>query len=479
MATTIFAIDLGTQSLRLSAYVPGGEQIWGWSSPVTSAVVGTSYTQQSVEWADLLHQAFHAASKEGVQPSIIAASGPLAGWVPLDSDGHALAPAVMYLDGRAQADIETVRNAINSSTTVRPSFRTTVADPLPNALRLRRETPEIASRTQTMLDATGSLNFFLTGERTLNTYTALRLYSDAIRNALHIPPNLFGRVVPVGEEIGKLNSDLATTYGFNQVPVISASFDSKCAYISAGLSQQGDALDISGTVTSVGVYHPTEIRDEQQRIYSVPFQQGSLVRGSNACSGSTIAWAEKHLLHSSVDLWSQSAATVSPGANGVTFLPYLAGERTPYWTPHARGALLGLGLDTTSAVIARAVLESLAYSLRHILDCMKDCGVNATSLRISGGLAQNDLLSQIKADVTGLPVHRLVNKELTSLGLVAICAVALGLEADLISAAGKLATIEKTFLPTPATKEDYEIAYQRYRGYAEALLPVFQRAAIS
>ena len=479
MATTIFAIDLGTQSLRLSAYTPGGEQLWGWSSPVHSVVAGSSYTQLPAEWGELLRRAFQAAGKAGIQPDIIAASGPLAGWVPLDSAGEALAPASMYLDGRAQTDIEIVSNTIKDSAIVLPSFRTTVADPLPNALRLRRETPEIASRTQTMLDATGWLNFFLTGERTLNAYTALRLYSEAVCNALRIHPNFFGRVVPIGTEIGKLSSDLAKLYGFNQVPVISASFDSKCAYIAAGLSQQGDALDISGTVTSVGVYHHSEIRDEQQRIYSVPFQQGVLVRGSNACSGSTIAWAEQHLLHSSVDVWSQSAATVSPGAKGVTFLPYLAGERTPYWTPHARGALLGLGLDTTSAVIARAVLESLAYSLRHILDCMKECGVSATSLRLSGGLAQNDLLSQMKADITGLPVHRLANKELTSLGLVALCTVSLGLETDLISAAGKLVAIEKTFVPTPANKEAYEISYQRYRACAEALLPTFQPATLS
>lgn len=474
---TIFAIDLGTQSLRLSAFLEDGTRLWSCSTPMTSTVRGEVYTQDPREWEEALHTALQKAGAEGLRPDAIAATGPLAGWVPMDSRGQSLSPAVLYLDGRAAPDVEAVRDAVAQAGD-RSSFRTTLADPLPNLLRLRREEVAIAERTTTLLDATGWLNFFLTGKRTINPYTALRLYSQEVQKTLHVRNDLFGQVVAAGTEIGTLKEELAQRYGFLQVPVYSAPFDSKCAYLAAGLSQPGEALDISGTVTSVGVYAAEEVGDPQRRVYSVPFADGWLVRGSTACSGSVITWAEEHLLHADVDAWTEKASAVSPGAQGVTFLPYLAGERTPHWNPKARGALLGVGLDTTDAVIGRAVLESLAFSLRHVLDCMQECGVSISSLRLSGGLAQNDLLSQIKADVLGLKVYRLANHELTSLGLVAICKVGLGRAKDFPDAAERLVSVGDMFVPSHEAAKPYAAAYQRYRRSVDALLPTFQADVI-
>jgi xylulokinase len=262
-------------------------------------------------------------------------------------------------------------------------------------------------------------------------------------------------------------------YGFRAVPVISAPFDSKCAFLAGGLSEPGIGLDISGTVTSLAVFQTDEIEDVQKRIYSIPHNRGWLVRGSTACAGSALEWARCNLLKTDFVTWTKHAAMIEPGANGVIFLPYLAGERTPLWNPSARAGLLGLTLDTNDGMIGRAVFESLAFTMRNVIDVMRECGAVVKNIKLSGGLSQNDLLSQIKADVTGLPLDRLQDFELTSLGLVAIANVALGSVTDLEAVCTRLTVVERRFKPCPEMYQVYQAHYARYRNYMQALLPTF------
>jgi len=471
---TILAIDLGTQSLRVSAFSAEGARNWSWSEAVYSETGGAAYIQQPSQWKQLLSIAFDEAAGNCIDPDVIVATGPLAGFTPVDRNGVSIGPAVMYLDGRASTDIGRVEEAIQqSSSAQQSSFRVTLADPLPQWLRLQREEPRIATATSKLLDATGWINHHLTGAATLNSYTALRLYSDDVLERLGVDRRMFGTTVAVGQQIGPLRSDLAEAHGFRPVPVISAPFDSKCAYLAGALSETGVGLDISGTVTSLGVFQANEIVDMQKRVYSIPHNSGWLVRGSTACAGSAIEWARQNLLRKDFSTWTKDAESIEPGAEGVTFLPYLAGERAPLWNPNARGALLGLTLDTSDAVIGRAVLESLAYALCDIIDVMRECGAIVGTLRLSGGLSRNDLLSQIKADVTGLPLDHLRDFELTSLGLVAIAVVALGVEKNLDAVCARLSVIDKRFDPCPTRHQAYKQHYARYRNYREALRPTF------
>lgn len=466
---TVLAIDLGTQSLRVSALRTDGERLWTWSAPVDSQVRGETFEQSTAQWADLLTQGLQAAHDAGVRPDALAAAGPLAGYVPIDGEGAALAPAVMYSDRRSAIDVAHMEHVLGDA---RPA-RMLVSDPLPHWLRLKREQPGIATRTACLLDATGWLNHFLTGEATLNSYTAMRLYTPALRAQVGAADGRFGRDVPIGQTLGGVRPAVGARHGWTNLPVIAATFDSKCAYIGSGIDQPGDATDISGTVTSFGVVSATRVDDAMQRIYSVPFGAQWLVRGSTACAGSALEWVRSHLLQQGFDDLDALAASVPPGANGLTFLPYLAGERAPLWDPHARGALLGLGLHTTRADMARAVYEGLALSVGHIAQTMRECGVQIREVRLAGGLARNDLLAQMKADVLGVPVVRMADHELTTLGLAVIASTALGLHASHASAAPCFVAQQRRFMPCADAGPLYEAARARYLACAQALLPTF------
>jgi len=469
---TLLAIDLGTQSLRLTALSTDGRRGWSWSAPVASRISGEIDEQDPAEWSALLATALAEAARAGIRPDAIAAAGPLAGWVPLAADGTAIGPAAMYFDRRAALHLA----AVDAALADRPhALRPTVADPLPQMLRLRSERPEVHARTACLLDATGWLVRELTGAATLDAYTALRLYDPVVRARLAVEAASFGRPVAVGEVVAPLRAPLAAGFGGRPIPVVAATFDSKCAYLASGIAAEGEALDISGTVTSFGVVAPRPVEDAARRIYSVPFDGGWLVRGSMSGAGSILEWARRSLFGMELEAIEAAAAEAPPGAAGVTFLPYHSGIRSPLWNPHARGAFVGLSLDAGRPALARAVFEGLAFALRHIADAMAGCAVRISDVRLAGGLARSRLLAQLKADVLGRPMIRCADHELTTLGLAVIAAVAIGAFPDRQAASRALVGMADRVVPGPAAGA-YDAAYRRYLDAVAALEPTFGRA---
>ena len=471
----LLAVDLGTQSLRLTAYDASGGRAWSWSAPVDSQIGGDVFEQSPAQWAALLLHGLSAAQQAGVRPTAMAAAGPLAGYVALDAEGEPLGAATMYPDRRAAPQASHVAATLHTSGGDR-GLRVHPADPLPQWMRFAGSHPEAASRTRGFVDATGWLNHFLTGECTLNPFTSLRLYDAGLRQALGCDGAPFGRIVEIGDELGTLRPALAARFGLGRVRVFGAAFDSKCAYLGSGLSLPGEATDISGTVSSFGVFWPHPVDDPARRIYSVPFAGQHLVRGSTAAAGSSLEWVRGNLLHEDPEALERRAADAPPGAQGLSFLPYLSGERSPLWNPWASGALLGLRLGSTPADLARAVFEGLAFSVGHIADVVRERGVVLRNVRLAGGLARSALLCQIKADVLGVPVARFVDHELTSLGVGALLAVATGQAADLAEASRRFTAIERWFEPCDATRAAHLAAYERYRAASAALEPGFTQS---
>ena len=465
----LLAIDLGTQSIRLTAFDRTGQKQWNWSAVVDSQIKGDIFEQSTEQWGTLLLQGLCEARLAGIRPKAIAAAGPLAGYVALDSEGHALCHAVMYTDRRSAPEAEAIA-------LVQPDdsgLRVHIADPIPQWLRLCREFPEVAEKTAYFLDATGWINFFLTGQATVNAFTGLRLYTSEMQRLLGLKNPPFGKITPLGQAIGTLRPSIAQALGVDSAQVISATFDSKCAYLGSGLSTPGQATEISGTVSSLGVLSHKHIQDTTRRIYSVPFLNSYLVRGSTAAAGSSLEWAMQNLLQCTLTELDTLLARSKPGANGLCFLPYLAGERTPLWNPWASGSLLGLRLETTKSDIARAVIEGLAFSVGHIATVVAECGVCIDEVFLAGGLARNDLLCQIKADVWNVPVKTFRDHELTSIGLGVIMAVSMGYFKDISEATQSFTKVEKEFTPNANTQKVHLEAFKRYQEYSKALAPLY------
>ena len=283
----------------------------------------------------------------------------------------------------------------------------------------------------------------------------------------------FGRLVEVGEAIGPLAPALAQRLGWPRVPVVAATFDSKCAYLGSGIRASGDALDISGTVTSFGVVSASRVIDRDNRIYSVPFGDAWLVRGSTAAAGSIIEWARQTLAFSIEEMDRLALdAPIRPESDPI-FVPYLAGARAPLWRPRARGSITGLSIGTSRADLARSIYAGLALSLRHIVETIEACGAGVGGIRLAGGLSRSAALAQLKADILGRPVTVMADAELTTIGLAAIGATYLGAFVSVGAAARALARDATTYRPqldTGAANALYA-RYLRGAGLSVALVP--------
>ncbi|MCX6040231.1 MAG: FGGY-family carbohydrate kinase [Caldilinea sp.] len=170
------------------------------------------------------------------------------------------------------------------------------------------------------------------------------------------------------------------------------------------------------------------------------------------------------------------SGTVEPGADGLIFLPYLMGERSPWWNPQARGAFVGLAMPHGSPQLARAVLEGVALGLRQILDSLREQTPGIETLRLIGGGGRSQLWPQILADVLGLPIHLLaLPGEATSWGAAVAAGVGVGLYSWSIAA--ERSQVVRTMDPNPAVQQQYAELLEIFTESYLALRPVYARLA--
>lgn len=177
------------------------------------------------------------------------------------------------------------------------------------------------------------------------------------------------------------------------------------------------------------------------------------------------------------DLITAEAAQAEPGCEGLVFLPYVAGERTPYPDPNARGVFFGLSLRHTKAHMARAVMEGVAFSLRDCLELVRALGVSIEEVRVSGGGARSSLWRQIIADVFGSPLVTLGVTEGPAYGAALLAGVGIGVYGSVAEACEKTIKPASVTEPSPSTVALYEEYYGMYRALYPQLKPAFDQAA--
>jgi xylulokinase len=167
-----------------------------------------------------------------------------------------------------------------------------------------------------------------------------------------------------------------------------------------------------------------------------------------------------------------AAAEWPPGADGLTFLPYLTGERTPHADPHARGAFAGVTIRHDLGALVRAVLEGVAYGLRDSLELLRDLGVAPDAGHASGGGARSELWLRILASVLGLPIRRTATDEGSAYGAALLGGVAAGVFRDVHEAVAACVRLDDAIEPDPAWSAAYERGYRRFQLLYPALRPL-------
>jgi xylulokinase len=299
----------------------------------------------------------------------------------------------------------------------------------------------------------------------------------ALVAAAGVPADRLPPVSSMGAVAGGLTSTSADALGLEPgIPVVSGAVDAFASYLGAGLLEPGDAYDPGGSAGGFGVYWDRPVEVPGAFVTRAPLAGGYSVGGAMAATGRALAWYRDDVLGGTIttDALLAEATATPPGADGLVFLPYLAGERSPIWDPDARGVLAGLTLGHGRGHIARAIVEASALAIRHVATPMLAAGVRVTAMRVCGGPAQSTFWNTVKADVTGFTVLVPEVLETAVLGSAILGAVGIGAFPDLPTAIATMTRIAATIEPRRELATLYDRLYETYVGLYPATAPLLR-----
>jgi xylulokinase len=417
--------------------------------------------------------------------------------VAVDSTGRALSNGLTYADARAQLRLDRIRELVGDER-YRRLTGNRLALALCSAAAMLHLADEVGASEPGGL-RTGHLNSYLacrlTGRWVMDWTNAsftglvnLRTpgeWSPEACEALEFPTKLLPELVAPWEPIGRLSAEAAAQLGLGRsVVVVAGAADTACSAYGVGCVNDGEVFESAGTSGVLTVCHarPSGSPLFLNRAHVVPGRW--LSHGAMSAAGATVRWLRDSVFSGVGSCepgdyaWiNAEAAKSEPGAGGVVFLPYLLGERTPVWDPCARGAWIGMSVETGRHDLVRAVLESVGYGMRQMLEIeetQRDLEVG--EVLIVGGGARNRLWTQLKADITGKRYCKAGEVESASRGAAMLAAVGSGAHDDVWAASAAIGSPESEPVePTtdPAVREIYDGRYRVFKSLYPALRELF------
>jgi xylulokinase len=474
----LLVVDIGTSAFKTALYSRGGECLALAAAPLSIVSYTGRHEAEPAQWLRAFKDCCARLGSLGeVAAIVMSGSGPtltpVTGEPVCDAGGLRLAaaPARLWLDRQAGEEAAAVSSAVGDF--VDPGFF------LPKALGIKNREPELYEKTRVFLSCPEYLACALTGEaRTVFPSGGFdRWYwNGEILEKLGLDPEKFPPFISPGDTIGSLLPAAANFFGFPKpVPVIAGGPDFFAAILGSGVVRPGDACDRSGSSEGINLCTETRIIDPRLMSYGHPVKPFWNLSGIISTTGKAVdrVMALLGLEPKAHGDFFALAKQAAPGAGGLLFLPYLAGERAPVWDPGARGVFMGLGLETGRAELARAAAEGICFAIRDVLAVMEEAGAPARNLRVSGGPAASGFLNQLKADVSGCEILVPAARDAELLGNACTGAAALGAYGSAGEAAAALVKIRQVFHPDERTASRYRELFAGYRGLYASLKTYF------
>jgi xylulokinase len=452
-------------------------------------------------WAEQEPEAWWAAVCEavreltgrvgGARVAAIGLSGQMHSSVFLDAAGEVVRPALLWCDGRTSHECLELATSVGER-----QLREWTCNPplegftLPKVLWLRRHEPQRFARVATVLLPKDFVRYRLTGvlatepsdaSGTLMYDVARDAWSQSVLDAVRLDPSLLPPVGGSSEILGRVTPPAAAALGLREgTPVVGGGADNACGAVSVGAVAPGEGVASWGTSGTVLAPTAQPVVDPALRAHTFRHAAPALwyVMGVVLSAGAAFGWFREQLARDTADApdarqrLDDEAAAVAPGAEGVTFLPYLQGERTPHRDASARGALVGLTLAHSRAHLLRAVLEGVCFAMRDSLTILGELELAPETLLLTGGGGRSAFLRQLQADVYGVPVAEPTRAEGPAYGAALLAAVGAGAFRDVGDACRAWVTRGAVQRPAPGAHAAYDAPYRRYRALYPALRAV-------
>ncbi|MCI0490432.1 MAG: xylulokinase [Blastocatellia bacterium] len=490
-------IDVSTTGAKALLIDQEGEVVSSATTPLALSTPRPLWSEQNPQdwWAAVatsIRQALARSGISGASVSAIGLTGQMHGLVLLDENEEVLRPAILWNDQRCGDECDEIREALGRERMIQITGNEALTGfTAPKIVWVKNHEPEIFARARHVLLPKDYIRFKLTGglamDKADGSGTMLfdlkrRDWSAEVLDALGIPAEWMPPTYEGPQVTGEVSSQAAEATGLRAgTAVVAGGGDQAAQAVGVGAVRPGIVALTLGTSGVVFASTESSLIEPEGRLHAFCHALPGRwhLMGVMLSAAGSLQWHRDTLApQSSFDELVDEAAEVPPGSEGLIFLPYLTGERTPHPDPLARGAWVGLTLRHRRGHLTRAVLEGVAFGLKDGFDLIRGAGLGAIEqVRVSGGGARSRLWRQILADVLGVELVTVNTTEGAAYGAAILAGVGRKAWTDVDTACASMIKTMNPVSPASIRESPYRELHEKYRAIYPALKPVFDGLA--
>ena len=489
----LIGLDVGTSGTKTVLFDENGTALASVTEEYPLHTPNPGWTEQDPnDWwraaQNTLKAVLEQSGVDAGEVKGIGLSGQMHGSVFLDEGRNVVRNALLWNDSRTAAECEEINAALGEQRLLEMASNPALTGfTAPKAVWLKNREPENFQKTRTLFLPKDYVRFCLTGEIAMEVSDAAgtllfdvksRSWCHEILDALGIPREWMPPVHESTDVCGRISAETAKRTGLKEgTPVVGGGADNACGATGTGVVRPGRvlaSLGTSGVVLAPSTQHEV---DPQARAHtfchSVPnmwYLMGVILSAGMSLSWyrDTIADSERASAEQSgrdpYDVLTELASTAPIGSEGLLFLPYLTGERTPHKDPHARGGFIGLTIRHERKHLVRAVLEGITFAMRDSMEIMRELGVPIEEVRATGGGAKSPFWKQLQADIYGCEIATINSDQGPAFGAALMAGVGAGVYNSLPEACDQIIKVVERTAPDETRKQEYDDYYQAFRG---------------
>jgi len=479
----ILGIDLGTSSAKAMLLDTGRGVVGTAARSYGVDIPQAGYAEQApLMWwksmSEVLRQLREQYTTDFARVEAVGLAGQMHGLVVVDKAGKPLRPAILWLDQRSDPQAKAVHAAF-SLDKIGSLLHNRVFSgfAFSSLLWIKENEPEVFGRIASIMLPKDYIRYLLTGKIASDYSDASatgvfnpgrRHWAFEIIDYFEISRSIFPKCGQSAEIAGNITDAAAKLTGLRPgIPVVYGGGDHPVQSIGNGLVYEGALISNIGTGGQITCFSKTDLYDKKLRTQTFchALPGAFTIFGATLSGGMSLNWLTEKLLHrDDYSVLGDGAAEVPVGSEGLIYLPYLAGERTPHMDAYARGMFFGITLGMDDRHFARAVFEGVVYSLKDSLLILQEMGISSNKIIASGGGAKIPLWLQIQADILGMDVHVSKVKEQGCLGACILAAVGVGVYRNVEEGCAKNVSFsEDIYYPVMESQMVYQKGYDVYK----------------
>jgi len=506
MASFILSHDVGTTGDKATLFSEEGRLVASEFASYPTNYPKSGWAEQNANdyWEAFCRSTHDLLAKTQHNPrdiAVVAFSGQMMGALPVDSKGDPLRRMIIWADQRSTAEAAEIEKVVPADEVYRiTGHRLSASYSATKIMWIRRNEPELFKRAAKFIHAKDFLALKLTGRfvsdysdaSSMNLLDLSRMeWSPEMLAASGISRDLLPELCESTEVVGTIRPEAAQESGLLPgTPVVIGGGDGACATCGSGVVKEGDAYLCLGTSSWIATVSSRPLIDPAKRTFTFAlFRKGLYMpTGTMQTGGGSLRWfrdvlgeAESAVARESAtdvyEILNRMAAEAAPGSEGLLFLPYLMGERSPQWNPKARGCYIGLSMIHAKSHLVRAIMEGVAYNMKVVADTFAGLGLDFSLIRAIGGGAKSSIWLSIFADVLERPMATLnFVDEATSIGAAIAGGVGVGIFPS-IEEAARIVRIDRRIEPDPSHFPAYRKQFPIFERAYEQLVPIFDMLA--